>query len=148
MCEIGKERRNSNVEQHYARTVFTHRRDDVSWCVLFNSRQSSAWDCTVLSPQIFVRAAVCRRTVLCFIPQNYFHEKSKNGLIPGKPCCRAFNNFSYSRLIMILPVVLHGCETWPFALREGRRLRALRRVLRSQVSEETGSNRRLVKNTS
>jgi hypothetical protein len=43
----------------------------------------------------------------------------------------------------ILPVVLYGCETWSYALREERRLRVLenrvlRRILRPKGEEVLG----------
>ena len=46
-------------------------------------------------------------------------------------------------LIIILPVVLHGCETWSLTLREERRLRVfenrvLRRVFGPKRDEVTG----------
>jgi hypothetical protein len=50
--------------------------------------------------------------------------------------------------LIILPVVLHGCETWSLTLREERRLRVfekrvLRNVFGSQECEVTGEWRRL-----
>jgi len=49
---------------------------------------------------------------------------------------------------IILPVVLHGCETWSLTLREKRRLRVfenrvLRRVFESKRDEVTGEWRKL-----
>jgi hypothetical protein len=49
--------------------------------------------------------------------------------------------------ILILPVVLYGCETWSFTLREEHRLRVfenrvLRRIFRTKREEE-GSWRKL-----
>jgi hypothetical protein len=49
---------------------------------------------------------------------------------------------------IILPVVLYGCETWFFTLREEHRLRVfenrvLRRIFRPKRDEETGEWRRL-----
>jgi hypothetical protein len=48
--------------------------------------------------------------------------------------------------IIILPVVLYGCETWSLTLREEHRLRAfesrvLRRIFGSQRDEETGDRK-------
>ena len=50
--------------------------------------------------------------------------------------------------IIILPVVLYGCETWSLTLREERRLRlfeirALRRIFGPKKDEVTGEWRRL-----
>ena len=49
---------------------------------------------------------------------------------------------------IILPVVLHGCETWSLKLREERRLRmfenrVLRRIFGPQMDEVTGEWRKL-----
>jgi len=49
---------------------------------------------------------------------------------------------------MILPVVLHGCETWSLPLREERRLRVsenrvLRRIFGPKRGEVTGEWRKL-----
>jgi hypothetical protein len=49
---------------------------------------------------------------------------------------------------IILPLVLHGCETWSLALRNYHRLRIfgnrmLRRTLESKRDEETGDLRKL-----
>jgi hypothetical protein len=49
---------------------------------------------------------------------------------------------------IILPVVLYGCETWSFTLREEHRLRVfenrvLRRIFRPKRDEVTGEWRRL-----
>jgi hypothetical protein len=49
---------------------------------------------------------------------------------------------------IILPVVLYGCETWSFTLREERRLRALdngllRRTFGTKRDEVTGEWRKL-----
>ena len=49
---------------------------------------------------------------------------------------------------IILPVVVHGCETWSLTLRDERRLRVfenrvLRRVFRSKRDEVTGEWRKL-----
>jgi len=45
--------------------------------------------------------------------------------------------------IIILPVVLYGCETWSLTLREERKLRVLRRILGPRRDEVTGEWRRL-----
>ena len=49
---------------------------------------------------------------------------------------------------IILPVVLHGCETWSLTLREERKLRVfenmvLRRIFGPRSDEVTGEWRRL-----
>ena len=53
-----------------------------------------------------------------------------------------------SRVILILPVVLYGCETWSLTLREERRLRVfeskvLKRIFGPRRDEVTGDWRRL-----
>ena len=45
--------------------------------------------------------------------------------------------------IIILPIVLYGCETWSLTLREERRLRVLRRVFGPKRDEVTGELRKL-----
>ena len=45
--------------------------------------------------------------------------------------------------IIILPIVLYGCETWSLTLREERRLRVLRRVFGPKRDEVTGEWRKL-----
>src|SRR5215469_15563197 len=44
---------------------------------------------------------------------------------------------------IILPVVLHGCETWSLTLREEHRLRVLRRVFGPKTDQVTGEWRKL-----
>ena len=56
----------------------------------------------------------------------------------------------YTCRIIILPVVLYGCENWSLTLREERRLRvsenrALRRVFGPKRDEVTGKWRKLHK---
>ena len=57
----------------------------------------------------------------------------------GNACYHSVQNILSSSLLskslkitiyrtIILPVVLYGCETWSFTLREERRLRVLRRI--------------------
>jgi hypothetical protein len=58
-----------------------------------------------------------------------------------------FIHYSSYRTI-ILSVVLYGCETWSFTLREERRLRdfenrVLRRIFRPKRDEVTGEWRKL-----
>jgi len=50
--------------------------------------------------------------------------------------------------IIILPIILHGCETWLLTLREGRRLRVfenevLRKIFGPKRDEVTGKWRKL-----
>ena len=52
--------------------------------------------------------------------------------------------------IIILPVVLYGCETWSLTLREERRLRVfenrvLRRVFGSKRDEVTGNGKNYIR---
>ena len=57
------------------------------------------------------------------------------------------NNFNVRQFVktVMLPVVLYGCETWPFVLREERRLRVfgkriLRRIFRPSRSRWSRGN--------
>ena len=57
--------------------------------------------------------------------------------------------FSMNRII-ILPVVVYGCETWSLTLREERRLRVfenrvLRKIFGSKRDEVTGEWRKLMR---
>jgi hypothetical protein len=77
----------------------------------------------------------------------------------GHACFHSVQNLLSSRLLskntnirayrtIILPVVLYGCETWPFTLREEERLRVLEngvlsRIFGSKRDETTGEWRRL-----
>jgi hypothetical protein len=63
--------------------------------------------------------------------QNSILEEIKNRLKLGNACYHSVQNLLSSSLpsknliyiIIILPVVLYGCETWLLTLREERRLR-------------------------
>jgi hypothetical protein len=76
--------------------------------------------------------------------QNLIQEKIKRRLNSGNACYHSVQNFLSSRLLsknikigiyktIILPVVLHGCETWYLTFREEHKLsvfenRVLRRI--------------------
>jgi hypothetical protein len=90
--------------------------------------------------------------------QNDIHDEIKSRLNSGNACYYSVQNLLSSRLtsknlkikiykIVILPVVLYGCETWSLTLREEHRLRAFEnRVLRKIFGpkrEEDGSWRKL-----
>ena len=86
--------------------------------------------------------------------QNSIREEIKSRLKSGNACCCLLQNLLSSCLLsknikikiyrtIILPVVLYGCETWSFTLREERRLRVfenmvLRRIFGSRKDEVTG----------
>ena len=66
--------------------------------------------------------------------QNFVQEEIKSRLKSGSACCHSVQNLLSSSLLsqnikikiyrtIMLPVVLYGCETWSFTLREERRLR-------------------------
>jgi len=90
--------------------------------------------------------------------QNYIQEEIKSRLKSGNTCCHSVQNLLSSSLlsknlkikihrIIILPVVLYGCETWSLILREKRRLRAfenrvLRRIFGPKRDEVTGEWRK------
>jgi len=91
--------------------------------------------------------------------QNSIPEEIKSRLRLGNASYHSVQNLLTSRLlsrnlrvkvyrILILPVVLYGCETWSLTLREERRLRVfenkvLRRILGPRRDEGTGEWRRL-----
>jgi len=71
--------------------------------------------------------------------QNYIAEEIKSRLMSGNACYHSVQNILSFRLlsknlknrIVILPVVLYGCETWSLTLWEERKLRVFEnRVLR------------------
>jgi hypothetical protein len=74
--------------------------------------------------------------------QNFIQEEIKRRLNSGNACYHSVQNLLSSRLLsknvkiriyktIVLPVVLHGCETWSVTLREEYRLRVFEnRVLR------------------
>ena len=81
-----------------------------------------------------------------------------SGLQSGNACYHSVQNLLSSSLLsknikkiyktIILPVVLYGCETWSFTLREERRLRVfenmvLRRIFGPKRDEVTGKWRKL-----
>jgi hypothetical protein len=77
--------------------------------------------------------------------QNCIHEEIKSRLNSWNACCHSVQSLLSSRLLsrnlkvkiyktIILPDVLHGCETWSLISREGYRLslfenRVLRRIM-------------------
>jgi hypothetical protein len=90
--------------------------------------------------------------------RNGFHDEIKSRLNSGNACYYSVQNVLSSHLIsrnlkikiyktVILPVVLHWCESWSLTLREEYRLRVfenrvLRRIFRTK-SEVDGSWRKL-----
>jgi hypothetical protein len=91
--------------------------------------------------------------------QNCIHEEIKSRLNSGNACYHSVQSLLSSRLlsrnvkvkiykIIILPVVLYGCETWSLTLREEHRLRVfenrvLRRIFGPKRDEVTGDWRKL-----
>ena len=77
--------------------------------------------------------------------QNSIQEEIKSRLKTGNACYRPVQTLLSSSLLsknfkikiyinIILPVALHGCETWSLTLREERRLRVFEnRVLREYL---------------
>jgi hypothetical protein len=89
--------------------------------------------------------------------QNCIHEEIRSRLNVGSACYHAVENLLSSHHLsrhvkikiyktIILPVVLYGCETWSFTLREEHRLKVFQnRVLRRiyKRDEVTGGWRKL-----
>ena len=91
--------------------------------------------------------------------ENSIPEEIKSRLRSGNVWYHSVQNLLSSRLlsknlkikmyrIIILPVVLYGCETWSLTLREERKLRVfenmvLRRIFGLRRDEVTGEWRRL-----
>jgi hypothetical protein len=90
---------------------------------------------------------------------NVIQEEIKRRLNSGNACYHSVQTLLSSRLlskhikiriykIIILPVVLHGCETWYLTLREKQRLRVLenrvlRRIFGPKRNEVTGGWRKV-----
>jgi hypothetical protein len=86
--------------------------------------------------------------------QNLIQGEIKKGLNSGNACYHSVENLFSSRLlsknfkvriykIIILPVVLYGCETWSLTVREEYELsvfenRVLRRIFRQKKNGVTG----------
>jgi len=95
--------------------------------------------------------------------QNSIQEEIKSRLKSGNSCYHSVQNLLSSSLlsknlkikiyrIIILPVVLYGCETWSLTVWEERRLRVvenrmLRRIFGFQRDEVTGKWRKLHKSS-
>jgi len=91
--------------------------------------------------------------------QNSIPEEIKNRLRSGNVCYHSVQNLLSSRLlsknlkikiyrIIILPIVLYGCETWSLTLREERKLRVfenmvLRKIFGPRRDEVTREWKRL-----
>jgi hypothetical protein len=91
--------------------------------------------------------------------QNCMLEQIKLRLNSGNACYHSVQSLLSScvlsrnvkvkiYIILILPVVLYGCGTWPLALREENRLkvfdnRVLRRIFRPKRDDVTGEWRKL-----
>ena len=76
--------------------------------------------------------------------QNSILEEIKSRLRSGNACYYSVRNLLSSRLLsknlkiniyrtIILPVVLHGCETWSLTLREERKLRVSENMVLSRI---------------
>jgi hypothetical protein len=90
--------------------------------------------------------------------ENSIQEEIKSRLKSCNACCHSVQNLLSSSLlskyikldvcrIIILPLVLYGCETWSFTLNEEHRLRVFKnRVLRKRFGpkreEVTGERKR------
>jgi hypothetical protein len=90
--------------------------------------------------------------------QHLIQEEIKRGLSPGNACYHSVQNLLSSRLlctnmqikmykIIILPVVLYGCEAWSLTVKQEHRLRVFQkralRIFGPKGDEEIGCWRKL-----
>jgi hypothetical protein len=86
--------------------------------------------------------------------ENLIQEEIKRRLNSGNACYHSVQNLLSSRLlsknvkvriykIIILPVVLYGCETWSLTVREEHKLRVLMRIFGPKRDGVTGGWRKL-----
>ena len=101
----------------------------------------------------FERVEEFKYLITTLTNQNSIAEEIKSRLWSGNACYHSVQNLSSSRLlsknlkikiyrIIILPVVLYGCEAWSLTLREERKLRVfenmvLRRIFGPRRDEVT-----------
>ena len=106
-------------------------------------------DCRVCSRNI----CICNQYSVSFVAnQNYIQDGIKCRLKAGMLCYYSLQTLLSSRLlsknlkikiykIIILPVLLYGCETWSLTLREECRLRAFKnRILRQIFGPKSYAN--------
>jgi hypothetical protein len=128
---------------------------------MFMSRHQTAGQSNYIriANKFFEKVAKFKYLGATLTDQNCIHEEIRSRLNLGNACYHAVQNLSSSRLlsrnvnieidkIIILPVVLYGCETWSLTLREEHRLRVFgnrvhRRIFGRKRDEVTGGWRKL-----
>ena len=99
--------------------------------------KASAWSC--LETIVSLKGWEFKYLGTTLMNQNFIQEEKKSRLKLGNVCYHSVQNLLYSSLLfknikkkihrtIILPFVLHGCQTWLPTLREVCRLRCLRIV--------------------
>ena len=126
----------------FARILF-HLKSVLSKYMVMSRDQNAGWSHSMrIDNRSFERVEEFKYLGTTLTYQNSIQEEIKSRLKSGNGCCYSVQNLLSSSLLsknlkieiyrtIILPVVLYGCETWLFTLREERRLRVFEnRVLR------------------
>jgi hypothetical protein len=113
------------------------------------------WDIKIAS-RLFENVSHIKYLGTTVTNRNFIHKEIKRRLNSGHDCYHSVQNLPSSHLLsknvkirtIILPVVLHECETWSLTLRVENRLtvfenRALKRIVGSKRDEVTGEWRKL-----
>jgi hypothetical protein len=127
--------------------------------VIFMSRRLKAGQNhnTKVTNKYLENAAEFRYVINSAANQNYIHEYIKSRFNSGNVCYHSVENIFFCLLRksikieihthIIFPVVLRGCESWSFVLKEGHRLRGSEnRVLQRTVGlkkEEVTSSKKI-----
>jgi len=128
--------------------------DETKYMVMSPDQNAGRNHSVVIDNSTFERVEEFKYLGTTLTNQNSIVEEMKSRLRSGNACYHSVQNLLFSRLlsknlkinlyrIIILPVVLYGCESWSLTLREERKLRlfenmVLRRIFGPRRDEVTG----------